>query len=424
MKWIRKRGDKSRRKDETRADTIGEQRDQNIERKEIDENTTDALDYHLINEENNTQSRARHHWAVLRNAVFRKAYTRPTPQNDQPKTLKDAEKAMERPFYLVLTPMVLVLMAYIVVGVIVYCRGEGWPIRDALYFIVVTLLTIGYGDLSPSTAGMKAFTMLFASTGVGLLGAILGIVGQVFVKMQMERWESIQGEHSDKVLEQFDVEEDDTATDSPQQHEKQSCMKRLRESTFLVPAVHVFLILTVGTTVLSLAENWSPMDALYWTFITTTTIGYGDHVPETGATRWFSIFFLPMAVVVISEVLGKIARAFVEKDMAKAEKDLFNSKVTVDDLIAMDIDGDGHVTKLEYFEFMLKAMNKVDQEVLDKLHAQFTRLDADGSGTLEMSDLELLTRRERGMDRSKRALEMSVYKSQLLQASSEPGRMV
>lgn len=421
MKWIRKRTD---RKGNRRCDETTDSGKLAHSNKEGDAgHNNDMLHYHIINDDNLEKNSARQHWALLRNAVFTKRYQRPA-QKQEPKTLQEAEKAMEKPTFLMLAPMLIAFLGYICVGVIVYSWGEGWSARDALYFCVVTLLTIGYGDLSPSTEGMKAFTILFASTGVGLLGAILGIVGQVFVKMQMQKWESIQGEQATEIMNQFDVDDDeknDTASSlkPTKQHQHQSCMARLQEAAFLVPLLHVLLIMVIGTTVLSLAEGWSPMDALYWTFVTTTTIGYGDNVPETGATRWFSIFFLPMSVAVISEVLGNIARAFADRDLQQAEKDLFNSKVTVDDLIAMDVDGDGHVTKLEYFEFMLKAMGKVDQDVLDKLHAQFKRLDADNSGTLEISDLEILAQRERGLDRSKRALELSVYKSQLLQLASE-----
>ena len=60
----------------------------------------------------------------------------------------------------------------------------------------------------------------------------------------------------------------------------------------------------------------------------------------------------------------------------------------------MNVDGDGEVSLLEFVEFMLKSMNKVDQKMLDDLHAQFYRLDADGSGALQEDDLELLTSRK------------------------------
>jgi hypothetical protein len=55
------------------------------------------------------------------------------------------------------------------VGTLVYSVLEGWSLLDALYFCVVTLATVGYGDLHPVTDLGKAFTILYILTGVGVL---------------------------------------------------------------------------------------------------------------------------------------------------------------------------------------------------------------------------------------------------------------
>ena len=62
-----------------------------------------------------------------------------------------------------------------------------------------------------------------------------------------------------------------------------------------------------------------------------------------------------------------------------------------EDLEDMNADGDEEVSPLEFVEHMLKSMNKVVQHLLDELHRQFERLDADGSGGLEKDDLDILT---------------------------------
>jgi hypothetical protein len=41
--------------------------------------------------------------------------------------------------------MVLLLIS----AVMFYTQVEGWSVIDALYFSVITMATIGYGDLSP-----------------------------------------------------------------------------------------------------------------------------------------------------------------------------------------------------------------------------------------------------------------------------------
>lgn len=54
-------------------------------------------------------------------------------------------------------------------GTIFYRAVEGWSWVDSIYFTVITLTTVGYGDLSPSTAGSKIFTIVYVLIGIGLL---------------------------------------------------------------------------------------------------------------------------------------------------------------------------------------------------------------------------------------------------------------
>jgi len=55
---------------------------------------------------------------------------------------------------------------------------EGWNLLDSLYFSVVTLTTIGYGDLSPSTAASKIFTIFYIFVGLGIILAFVNTVAE------------------------------------------------------------------------------------------------------------------------------------------------------------------------------------------------------------------------------------------------------
>jgi hypothetical protein len=59
----------------------------------------------------------------------------------------------------------------IAVGTIVYMVLEGWSAVDALYFSVVALATVGFGDLTPTTDAAKLFTVGYILTGVGIIAA-------------------------------------------------------------------------------------------------------------------------------------------------------------------------------------------------------------------------------------------------------------
>lgn len=62
--------------------------------------------------------------------------------------------------------MTLALM--IGVGCVYYRIVEDWSWLDSLYFCVVTLTTIGYGDFAPESAAGKLFTIFYVFSGVGL----------------------------------------------------------------------------------------------------------------------------------------------------------------------------------------------------------------------------------------------------------------
>jgi hypothetical protein len=52
------------------------------------------------------------------------------------------------------------VVALLVAGTAFYTNVDGWDPPDALYFSVITLATVGYGDLVPRTPTGKIFTMV------------------------------------------------------------------------------------------------------------------------------------------------------------------------------------------------------------------------------------------------------------------------
>ncbi|MFN8471049.1 MAG: potassium channel family protein [Anaerolineae bacterium] len=57
-------------------------------------------------------------------------------------------------------------------GMVVYHYLEGWSYLSALYFCVITLATVGYGDLTPTTELSRAFTIVYVINGVVILLAL------------------------------------------------------------------------------------------------------------------------------------------------------------------------------------------------------------------------------------------------------------
>ena len=64
--------------------------------------------------------------------------------------------------------LVPIFVAFASLGVVFYHLVEKWSWFDSLWFTIVTIATIGYGDFIPRTVEGKIFTMLYVFVGIGL----------------------------------------------------------------------------------------------------------------------------------------------------------------------------------------------------------------------------------------------------------------
>lgn len=62
----------------------------------------------------------------------------------------------------------LIFIIIILIGsTIFYSSIENWTVIDSLYFSVMTMSTIGYGDFVPTTTFGKIFTIIFTILSIG-----------------------------------------------------------------------------------------------------------------------------------------------------------------------------------------------------------------------------------------------------------------
>jgi len=64
--------------------------------------------------------------------------------------------------------LLIVYGVLLVIGTGFYYRVEGWSVLDAMYFCVLTLATVGFGDLTPRTPLGRAFTIVYVLIGTGV----------------------------------------------------------------------------------------------------------------------------------------------------------------------------------------------------------------------------------------------------------------
>ena len=73
------------------------------------------------------------------------------------------------------------IYATIVIGVgpALYHWLEGWSWLDSVYFVVITLTTIGYGDFSPTQPVTKIITIFYGLNGIILILILFDVIRTV-----------------------------------------------------------------------------------------------------------------------------------------------------------------------------------------------------------------------------------------------------
>ncbi len=78
------------------------------------------------------------------------------------------------------------------IGTIFYTYQEGWSYLNSFYFSVVTLATVGYGDLYPTTSASKLFTVAYIFIGVGLGFVIFSTLARSFIDGRDRRIKTLE----------------------------------------------------------------------------------------------------------------------------------------------------------------------------------------------------------------------------------------
>jgi len=120
---------------------------------------------------------------------------------------------------------------------------------------------------------------------------------------------------------------------------------------FLIAFSLLVLLIMIGTLGYALIEDWSIGDSLYMTFITISTVGFGEVKPLSAAGQHFTIVFLVLSIgtvgysatVLITYVFeGQILHVMRERRMKRAIRHLKNHFIIV---------GGGDVGREAAYEF-------------------------------------------------------------------------
>jgi hypothetical protein len=78
--------------------------------------------------------------------------------------------------------IVMILLSYLGFGALIYCFMMDIQFLDALYFAVCSSLTIGFGDVSPSSPGARVFSIFYNTFGILNTGLAIAIARETIIE--------------------------------------------------------------------------------------------------------------------------------------------------------------------------------------------------------------------------------------------------
>jgi voltage-gated potassium channel len=80
---------------------------------------------------------------------------------------------------------ILILLILLFSGIFGYMFIEGWSFLDSVYMTIITLSTVGYGEVHSTGPGGRIFTILLIFFGVSSIAYIVGLVAETLVESEI-----------------------------------------------------------------------------------------------------------------------------------------------------------------------------------------------------------------------------------------------
>ncbi|KAF8043479.1 hypothetical protein BT93_A1717 [Corymbia citriodora subsp. variegata] len=226
---------------------------------------------------------------------------------------------------------------YVIAGIVVYLTSGSFSgtttfkLVDALYFTVVTLCTIGYGDIVPDTTFTKLFTCAFILVGFGFVDILLhGMVTYICDRQEAVLLSTVDQNKFNAMVRTYMID-------------REKGRMRIRMKVCVALAV-VISCIAIGTIVVHFIEDLSWVDSFYLSVTSVTTVGYGDYAFTTLAGRCFAIIWLLISSLAVARAFLYLTEMRIDKRSRRIAKWVLQKKMTLGDLVAADLDNDGSIS--------------------------------------------------------------------------------
>lgn len=229
------------------------------------------------------------------------------------------------------------VIVYVIIGIVIFCttgssfKGqETYKPVDALYFIVVTLCTIGYGDIVPDTTLTKLFTCFFILVGFGFIDILLnGLVAYICDRQEAVLLSTMDETKFNNMIQTYMID-------------REKGRMRIRIKVGLALSV-VISCIAIGTITVHFLEDMSWINSFYLSVTSVTTVGYGDFAFKTVGGRCFAIVWLLVSTLAVARAFLYLTELRIDKRNRRIAKWVLQKEVTMRDLLAADLNNDGSI---------------------------------------------------------------------------------
>jgi potassium channel subfamily K len=234
----------------------------------------------------------------------------------------------------------IMFIAFILLGALVFAAIEDWSYLDGVYWADVTLFTIGFGDFFPTTALGKALLIPYVLFGIISLGLVISSIRSMILERAGQRLDARAEEKSRRwmlkrilskgkyhLLTPFtsgyavqgtvrsEFERRRLEFEVMRMIQKKAASKR-RWTAVAISTTCWLCLWLCGAAVFYVCEKtnqgWTYLEAVYFCFVSLTTIGYGDIVPKSNAGKSFFVFWSMMALPIMTILISNAGDTFVK----------------------------------------------------------------------------------------------------------------
>uniref|UniRef100_A0AC35TQ48 Ion_trans_2 domain-containing protein n=1 Tax=Rhabditophanes sp. KR3021 TaxID=114890 RepID=A0AC35TQ48_9BILA len=193
---------------------------------------------------------------------------------------------------------------------------EIWTFSSAIFFAVTVVTTIGYGNPVVITVEGRMFCIIFSLFGIPLTLVTIADLGKFLSEnliwsygnyLKIKHYLFKRRKHH-----QMDGEHVCSECQGRGLNHQMELVEEQR-----IPALLVLLILVIytglGGVLMSSLESWSFFDSFYWSFITMTTVGFGDVQVHNEKYYFFVIIYIIVGLAITTMCIDLVGVQYIRK---------------------------------------------------------------------------------------------------------------